>query len=256
LKSHLWTHDPIAPVAGPVAAGCLLGAAKRRARARGRDGGAAMFIVAMTLAVLASVGVYALAAAATEVRTSGNERQNTQTHYLAEYGIIGTSYELTASKAQWYLAMMLTRPDTSCLSLPLVPGTADIMTRACWRMGAREIGTSQAGGPWASAVTVSYGGNDGGATPPLTPGAQPGSFGPVPVTGDFFVELTEPVQANAPARYALDLHLCFVEFTVTSNGMTTPVFANATDPSTAGFAGEGVEAQRARLVAGPVQCPR
>ena len=43
-----------------------------------------MFVVAMTIAVLASVGIYALAAAANEVRTSGNERQNTQTHYLAE----------------------------------------------------------------------------------------------------------------------------------------------------------------------------
>ena len=65
-----------------------LALAKRRSALRRRDEGAVMFIVAMTLAVLASVGVYALAAAATEVRTSGNERQGTQTHYLAEFGVI------------------------------------------------------------------------------------------------------------------------------------------------------------------------
>ena len=58
-----------------------------------------MFIVAMTLAVLASVGVYALAAAANEVRTSGNERQNTQTHYLAEYGVLGAAHEMTGKRA-------------------------------------------------------------------------------------------------------------------------------------------------------------
>ena len=47
-----------------------------------------LFVVAMVIAVLASVGLYALAAASIEVRASGNERQNTQTHYLAEYGIL------------------------------------------------------------------------------------------------------------------------------------------------------------------------
>jgi hypothetical protein len=195
--------------------------------------------------------VYALAAAALEVRTSGNERQATQTHYLTEYGILGTSYELSASRAQWYLAMMLTRPDTSCLSLPTVPATADIMTRACWRMGSSEIGTTLTGTPWSAPATVPY----GGATP-FASGTDPGSLGPTPMGGDFFVELTEPIQANAPARYSLDLHLCFVEFTATSNGLTRPVFATAPDPATAGFGGEGVESQRARLIAGPIQCPR
>ena len=72
-----------------------LALAKRRAALRRREDGAAMFIVAMTLAVLASVGVYALAAAATEVKTSGNERQNTQTHYLSQYGVLGVAHEMT-----------------------------------------------------------------------------------------------------------------------------------------------------------------
>jgi hypothetical protein len=224
--------------------------AKQRARRRRRQGGAAMFIVAMTLAVLASVGIYALAASALEVRTSGNERQNTQTHYLSEYGIIGTTYELSASRAQWYLGMMLTRPDTSCISLPTVPATADVLTRACWRMGSQEIATTTQGTPWSAPPTIPYSG-----TTPMQPNLAPGSLGPTPMTGDFFVELTEPIQATAPARYSLDLHLCFIEFTATSNGLTTPVFATK-DPVTAGFGGEGVESQRARLVAGPIQCPR
>jgi hypothetical protein len=219
--------------------------AKRRARRRRGQDGAAMFIVAMTMAVLASVGVYALAAAATEVRTSGNERQNTQTHYLAEYGIVGAAHEITSSKAQWYLQQMLTQPDVCPLSLPGVPSTANIMVRACRRIGSAELAST-----WSGAPTTAYAG-----TTPLDTSVPPGSLGPIPLKGDFFVELTEPTQANAPSRYGLDLHFCFIDLTVTSSGMTQPVYVNAPD-STSGFAGEGVEVQRARFVAGPIQCPK
>ena len=59
-----------------------------------------MFLVTMTLAVLASVGLYALAATTSEVTASGSERQATQTHYLAQYGVLGASHELAASKAK------------------------------------------------------------------------------------------------------------------------------------------------------------
>jgi hypothetical protein len=207
-----------------------------------------MFIVAMTLAVLASVGVYALAAAASEVRTSGNERQNTQSHYLAEYGVIGAAHEITAGKAQWYLGVMLnsTQRDTPCLALPNVPATADPTTLACRRLGSVELGK-----PWApTPVTVPYTGSR-----PLESSVNPGSLGPTMMTGDFFVELTDPSQANSPARYALGLNFCFIGMTVTAGGITQPVFAGVNDP-TATFAGEGIEMQRARFIVGPMQCPK
>lgn len=203
-----------------------------------------MFIVAMTLTVLGSVGVYALAAASNEVRTAGNERQSSQTHYLAEYGVLGVTHEMVSSKAQFYLGLMLKNPDTVCVSLPNVPATASILTRACRRMGSAELGT-----PWtASPITVPYGSNYAYAA-----GITPGSFGPMPMNGDFFVELTEPLQAQAPARYATDLHFCFVEMTATSNGITQPVIPGQL---TGVYANEGIEVQRARIMAGPVQCPR
>jgi hypothetical protein len=221
-----------------------LALAKRRASHRHRDAGAVMFIVAMTLAVLASVGVYALAAAATEVRTSGNERQNTQTHYLAEYGVLGITHEIVSSKAQFYLGLMLGTPDNPCVSLPGVPSTASIVTRACRRLGSAELGQ-----PWTNASTVvPYAG-----TAPYQAGIAPGSFGPIPITGDFFVELTEPVQAMAPARYSTDLHFCFIEITATANGITQPIILGQ---PTGTYANQGVEVQRARIIAGPVQCPR
>ncbi len=218
--------------------------ALRRAQRRRREGGAVMFIVAMTLAVLASVGIYALAAASNEVRTSGNERQSSQTHYLAQYGILAASQELAATKAQFYLGLMLSpqTTDTSCVSLPGVPATADPMTRACRRIGATELAV---GSGWATTPTVAY-----TATTPFT--SAPGSLGPTPTKADFFVEFTAPTMASPPSRYALNLSFCFVQFTATSTGITLP----QTDPTHPYYGGEGVEMQRARLVAGPIQCPR
>jgi hypothetical protein len=203
-----------------------------------------MFVVAMTLAVLGSVGMYALVAAANEVHTSGNERQNTQTHYLAEYGVIGITHEMVSSKAQFYLGLMISQPDSPCVSLPGVATTAAPVLRACRRLGSAELGQ-----PWTGTqITVPYAG-----TAPFTSGVVPGSFGPVPMNGDFFVELTEPTQAQAPARYATDLHFCFIEMTATSSGITQPVIVGQ---PTGTYANEGIEVQRARIMAGPVQCPR
>ncbi|MGD0674162.1 MAG: hypothetical protein ABSC94_02010 [Polyangiaceae bacterium] len=221
--------------------------AKRRARGRRRESGAALFIVAMTLAVLASVGMYALASASNEVRTSGNERQNTETHFLSQYGVLAASEELAATKAQFYLGLMLSpsTSDQNCLSLQGVPPTADPMTRACRRVGATELAI---GSNWASTPTDAY----TGAVPY---GATPGSLGQTPVKADFFVEFTAPTMANAPARYALGLQFCFIQFTATSTGITQPQVQTGA-VMTPYFGGEGLEAQRARLVAGPVQCPR
>jgi hypothetical protein len=226
--------------------------AKHRARARHRQGGAAMFIVAMTISVLASVGIYALAAASSEVRTSGNERQNTQTHYLAEYGIIGVADQITTTRAQWYLGLMLSQPDTPCLALPgILPTntpTPPPMSLACRRLGAQELG--QAWQTYPNNI-VPYAG-----TTAFDPTKNPGSLGPIPMSGDFFVELTDPAQANPPPRYALNLNFCFIGLTASSNGVTQPLYAGATDPTKARFAGEGLEVQRARIIVGPIQCPK
>jgi Tfp pilus assembly protein PilX len=233
-----------------------LALAKRRAARRRRNGGAVMFIVAMTLAVLASVGVYALAAAATEVRTSGNERQNTQTHYLAEYGVLGAAREMVGSRALFTVKLMksATYRDTNCVSLQGVPSTAPPAAIACVRMGAQELGAGWAL-PAAQIPITKYGGNNG--SQPYSAGILPGSFGPTPMNGDFFVELTEPMQLSAPARYSTNSNACFAQITATSIGFTQPFFPSAVNALAATYGGEGVETERARLVAGPlIPCPQ
>lgn len=225
-----------------------LALAKSRASLRRREAGAVMFIVAMALAVLASVGLYALAAASNELRTSGNERQNTQSHYLSQYGVIAAAQELASTKAQFYLGLMMSQPDTNCISLQGVPTTASPMAKACRRMGMQEL---SAGSGWSANATVPYAFN--------TPYAgAPGSLGPTPVKADFYIELTEPTTASTPARYAINLQFCFIQMTTTSVGITQPQPQYSGTPANTAtmFGGEGLEMQRARLVAGPIQCPR
>jgi hypothetical protein len=221
-----------------------LALAKQRAAARRRQDGAAMFVVAMTVAVLASVGVYALAAAANEVRTSGNERQNTQTHYMAQYGIIGSSQLLTGSVADQIKKIMKdpTQRDTVCLSLAGVPAT-DLVdkNRWCYRL---EPDTFQ--GQWNQGTTIT----DPYTVSPYAPNVKPGSFGTTPMNAFFFVEVTEPIQLK-PAGYS---DRCASMVTVTSYGHTQPVFPGATDAVTAQYGGESIEVQRARLLMQPVAC--
>lgn len=226
--------------------------AKRRSSRRRHQAGAALFVVSMTIAVLASVGIYALAAATNDVKTSGYERQNTQTHYMSSFGVMGVAHEIAASKAQFYMMLMLTSPDKCPGSIPgaysmSVPPS--ILTLACRRLGSLELSTMG-----TTAWTIPYVDPYAG-TIPYQPGVPPGSLGPTTVQGDFFVELTEPVQTKPPAGYGLGMNFCFVEMTATSNGMTFPTFPS--NPNwLQQYATQGVELQRARIVAGPVACPR
>jgi hypothetical protein len=219
--------------------------AKIRAARRAREGGAVIFVVAMTLAVLAALGAYALNASSMEIKTAGFERQNTQTHYLSEYGVLAAMQDVSPDTAQLYLNLMISRPDTSCTSLPgSAFVTPNVLSRACLRMGAAELAK-----PWASPAPTPV--VQWNSTVPGTPG----SLGLIPVDGDFYVEMTEPTQAPPPPGFDTKLGLCFVQFTVTSIGITQPQVPDKTVNATALYAGEGLETSRARIIGGPVKFP-
>ena len=217
--------------------------ALRRAALRERDGGAVIFVVAMTLAVLAALGAYALTSASMEIKTAGYERQNTQTHYLSEYGVLAAMQDVSPDTAQLYLNLMTSSPDTACTSLPGVSAVSgNPLSRACRRMGSAELAQ-----PWASPAPAPL-----TAWSPTAPGT-PGSLGIIPMDGDFYVEMTEPTQMTPPAGMGTGMGLCFVQFTITSVGITQPQIANRTSHPTALYAGEGLETARARIVGGPVK---
>lgn len=219
---------------------------KRNARRRASQGGAVIFIVAMTLAVLASLGLYALQAASNEVKTSGYTRQNAQSHYLSEYGTLTGVNAMSGTTGQLYLTMMRspTQMDTQCASLQGVDmANASNLTKACRRMGSAELGSA-----WGTSI------------PPIvaaTPGIA-GSLGPYALTGDFYVEITDPSTGSAMWGIDSQLGLCFQQFSLMAVGITQPDQAmlaqqGITLTPTALYGAEGMEMSRARITAGPMR---
>lgn len=203
-----------------------------------------MFVVAMVIAVLASVGLYALAAATTEVRMAGNERQSTQSHYLAEYGVLGAA-DVAGMFGDKIFTQMQTLPDV-CVSLAAVPTTASPLARACRRLeGAVEFQNIWGGVTPGVKVADKYGGNY-----PYAPTFAPGSLGPTPLLADFFVELSEPSQQMAIGNS----DQCAEVITVTSYGITQPQYPTVANSATGAFGGEGLEVHRARMKVGPINC--
>jgi Tfp pilus assembly protein PilX len=213
--------------------------AKRRAARRHDQGGAVMFIVAMTIAVLASVGVYALAAASTEVRMSGNERQNSQTHYLAEYGILGAAQAMSAGLQDFYLGLLSVKssaPQALCVSLANEPTTATKQDMLCQHIEENDFAKF-----WNTAGVVdSYAGSV-----PYAPKVDPGSFGTTPMQGDFYVELTEPQDVGVKLSSG---GTCGEMLTATSFGRTRALYPTVANSDTSQYGGMGVEVQRAQLI--------
>ncbi len=220
--------------------------AKRNARRRRREGGAVIFIVAMTLALLASLGLYALQSASTEVKTSGYIRQNAQSHYLSEYGMLAGVNAMSGTTGQLYLSMMRTQTqmDSSCTSLQGVDMTnASNLTKACYRMGAAQMGTA-----WGTGVTPIV-----AAKPTIA-----GSLGPYALTGDFYVEVTDPSMGSAMWGIDTRMGLCFQSFSLLAVGITEPdqqmlLSQGITLTPTALYGAEGTEMSRARITAGPMR---
>jgi hypothetical protein len=218
---------------------------KRNARRRARSGGAVIFIVAMTLAVLASLGLYALQSASNEVKTSGYSRQAAQSHYLSEYGTLVGVNAMSGTTGQLYLGLMrtTTTADTMCSSLAGVDPAASGLTKSCRRMGSAELGAT-----WGTSVV------------PVVP-AQPakaGSLGPYALTGDFYVEITDPSTGNAMWGIDTRLGLCFQSFTLMAMGITEPDQAmlatqGVTLTPTAFYGSEGLEMSMARITSGPMR---
>ena len=211
------------------------------------QGGAVVFIVAMTLAVLASLGLYALQSASAEVKTSGYSRQNAQSHYLSEYGTLTGVNAMSGTTGQLYLAMMRnpTQMDTSCVSLQGVDMTsASNLTKACRRMGASELSSA-----WQSSV-------------PAIVAAQPnvaGSLGPYALTGDFYVEITDPSTGSADVgnRHAARPLLPAVHADGGRHHRAGSSDASLSRTSRSrrrrSTAAEGMEMSRARITAGPMR---
>jgi hypothetical protein len=213
-----------------------------------------MFIVAMTLAVLAAMGVYALQIASDEIKTAGFVRQQLQTQYLSEYGVSAIAQALS-NNSQMYATIMSSQPDTGCYSLFQIStqSTANPQAQACHRAGSPELGGQVVPSGTSPATLLSAWTASGSD---LTRGMIGIQSSP-----DFFVEVTDPNQRQPPPGYATNASapVCFIQVTASAFGLTPMTqTSSATDTflagSTPGFLSEGLEMSRARVMFGPVRC--
>ena len=213
-----------------------------------------MFVVAMTLAVLSTIGAWALQSAALEVRMAGYERQSTQTHYLAEYGVMAAMQDMSPGVAGNIIATAMCGAPTSgggvthaaCTSVPCLNFATTPVSSTCTEIAVvqpvahtcyRWEATSMPSGFVPSSTASLMDSSDGGV------GGTPGSLGATNMTGTFSVEVTEVANAPPASGFSANSSAAFYWATVTSYGRTT---------ATGSISSEGDEQLRARLEIGPI----
>lgn len=206
--------------------------ARARARRRARERGAVVFIVATTLALLATVGVYALTQARTEVRAAGYLRQATQAHYVTELAGAAVSEHVTSANADYFLNVLMTsdKQDKNCLSAAkweAAKTTSSALAQACWRFDLRELQPTWSG---KTAFTTE-------------------SFGRSEVGAGFFVEMTNPMTVAMPPGFDLSLGLGYARVTVTAGGYVYPL--DSANPAL--VRSETLELGRGRFLVGPIR---
>jgi hypothetical protein len=202
-----------------------------------------LFIVAITLGLLAAMGIYGLSATAYDVRASGAGRAAAQGQHAAELSIVMASQVLTTGNAQTIVNRMRADHGVAtevCKTAKMYGGSSaeqqqNRAAEACMvltptTMGPLAVDTVG----WPSAVT------------PYTVPFTSQSFGDVPDYPKIRVELTNPVDYAAPAGFSVGSGAPAPIFT----SVRTTVFvemrpADTTQPA------DSVAQGRGRLILGP-----
>lgn len=225
-----------------------------RARARRRSAGAAIFIVAMTLAALAAMGVYGMSATAYDVRGAGHGRAAAQSQQAAGTALIMTSSILASANASAIESTMMPTSAASsltkkCLTAkPITAGTtsADLDTvaklknaEACWAFTVQDLkafSSDQTNFPTGSSAPFA-----------------PGSFGALPTELPALprtrIEITNPVDWDAPSGNQIGGVGAAPKF----RQLRVTVFSEMRlEPTTGNFGrAESIAVGRGRIVIGP-----
>jgi len=196
-----------------------------------------MFIVSVTLALLALMGVYGLSATSADIRGAGHMREALQGQRAGEAALMMTAETFNPTVAQGLVSTMnLGNAQTKdCrTAAPYTPG-GNVATRAaeaCIRLDpARMVviaNTSNPLNPWAVAA------------PPAEVGFTMQSFGNVANQPHINVEITNPINIEVPAGNSQSVQYSQVTVTVFVQ-MKTSAVATA----------ETAVAGRGRLTVGP-----
>ncbi len=200
-----------------------------------------MFIVAVTLALLAVMGVYGLTATAADVRSAGHMREGLQAQKTGEHSMITTAQTLTAAKSPVILSAMTggaganSGQSQNCRSAAPFTGASDKTgSEACAKFDLTELeaasGLSKAPFTAKSFGLINTNINTPGADGVVLAGTN---------SGGVTVEITDPL--HMPPIGSSTVHL--VQVTVTTYTNIAPSIG--VPPTT-------VVAGRARMTVGPV----
>lgn len=212
-----------------------------RARARRDSAGAAMFIVAVTLGILAAMGVYGMSSTSIDIRAAGHFREAAQAQSAAEHALMLSADSFTpGTAAEIVKAMMSGRTTagtdiqaTNCKTANTYNATTNPEYRgaqACLSWSIDEMQRISKGvNPWTL---------DGTTNTTFTPQ----SFGPVTNKAFVRVEVTNPVDIPPPPGTGLNDRFTFTQVTVTTY---VDMKESATVPAQTSGLGRG------RLTVGP-----
>jgi hypothetical protein len=214
--------------------------AVRRALRRRKEAGAALFVVAVTLALLATMGVYGLSSTALDVRSAGHNREAMAGQNIAEHTFIVTNDAFSPDQAQGIInGMYGAARTTNCKTAAKWTGSTDNKNNAeaCTRLNAARLQALAIHNPGPA-----FGNGDGFLYQTLSLGHdQAGN--PLPIEPDVQVEITNPVAVSMPGFESADSgQKQFAQLTVT-------VF---TEMKEAGKPPAMAVAGRGRIIVGPV----
>ena len=195
-----------------------------------------MFIVVVTLGLLAAMGVYGLTATQADIRAAGHMREAVQAQRAGEHALMMTAETLNPGTVQEIVKSMSgTKRATNCKTASPYAGAECPVppAAACRKLSEPEMKVI------GSSVNIWT----------TTPGFSADSFGAVESTPGVEVEISNPVDVPPPAGSGYDPNTSrFTQVTVT-------VFVNVrstVDPNTPA---QSVVAGRGRLTVGPITGP-
>jgi hypothetical protein len=206
-----------------------------------------VFVVVLVISLLTALGLFAVKSSTLSNRVSGYNRQLVQTHYVTELGVVATAGDLKTSLHNTFYLLKKRIPD---------PMSGDAVCEAFQHQ------------QFPNCVLMSYDDLQYQASVPLfspqSTGVH-GSLGPEPVDTDMRVEITDPVEMDAPGGFQVGggsedtQGQRFAMLTVTVTGVVMPPsgLAPGSDNFTqATTTAAGIERQRAHVKIGPLLAQR
>jgi hypothetical protein len=190
-----------------------------------------MFIVVVTLGLLAAMGVYGMSSAASDIKAAGHMRDALQAQKAGEHALMMTAETLNPASAQALVSNMSDEVNRTknCKTAATYSGSGTAPSAAaCLRLTEVEMTNAVAG-----------------VNPLVAPAFGSDSFGAMNTKPYVEVELSNPLDIPPPPGSGYDAN------TTKFTQVTATVFVNVRTSPTA--AAESVVAGRGRLTVGPIQ---